>query len=74
MGQKLLHLQRHSQKICNPQPKNFQVQSRRLAVSFEGLISSLAQLVEETLVRQPKNIGFRLISRYDIFVDRLSRC
>jgi len=23
MAQKLLHLWRHSQKICNPQPKNF---------------------------------------------------
>jgi len=23
MGQKLLHLRHHSQKICNPQPKIF---------------------------------------------------
>jgi len=48
MAQKLFHLWRHSQKIHNPQPKNlFQVQSRRLAESFEGLNSSLAQSVEE---------------------------
>jgi len=31
MAQKLLHLWRHSQKIHNPQPKNFfRVQARRL--------------------------------------------
>jgi len=26
------------------------------------------------LARQPKTAGFRLKSRYDIFVDRLSKC
>jgi len=26
------------------------------------------------LVRQPKTAGFRLKSRYDIFVDQLSKC
>jgi len=26
------------------------------------------------LVRQPKTAGFRPKSRYDIFVDRLSKC
>jgi len=35
-------------KNPQPQPKNFfQVQSRRLAYSFEPLNSSLAQLAEE---------------------------
>jgi len=44
MAQKLLHLWRHSQKICNPQPKNFfQVQSRRLYDPFQPLNRSLAQ-------------------------------
>jgi len=48
MTPKLLHLWRQSQKICNPQPKNFfRVQSRRLADPFEPLNSSLAQLAEE---------------------------
>jgi len=48
MTQRLLHLWCHSQKIRNPQPKNFfQVQTRRLAESFENLNSSLVQSVEE---------------------------
>ena len=47
-GLKALYLWRHSQKICNPQPKNFfQVQIRRLAASFEPLNSSLPLLVPE---------------------------
>jgi len=45
MTQNLLHLWRHSQKIRTPQTKNFfQVQSTRLADSFELLNSSLAQI------------------------------
>ena len=48
MGQKLIHLWRHSQKIRNPQPKNFfWVQTRRLSDTFEPLNSSLVQSVEE---------------------------
>ena len=48
MTPKLLHLWRQSQKICNPQPKNFfQVQSTRLADPFEPLNSSLAQSAED---------------------------
>jgi len=48
MTLKLLHLWRQSQKICNPQPKNFfRVQSTRLADPFQLLNSSLAQSVEE---------------------------
>jgi len=48
MTPKLLHLSRHSQKICNPQPKKFfLVQSTRLANLFEPLNSSLAQLMKE---------------------------
>jgi len=53
----------------------FQVQTRRLSKSFEGLNSSLAMgRGAMALVRQPKTAGFRLKSRYNIFVDRLSRC
>jgi len=45
---KLLHSWRHTQKICNPQPKIFfRVQTRKLADPFEPLISSLAQLADE---------------------------
>jgi len=45
---KLLHLWHHSQKIRNPQPKNFfRMQTRRLADSFEPLNSFLVQSVEE---------------------------
>jgi len=48
MTPKLLYLWRHSQKICNPQPKIFvRVQTRRLADPSELLNSSLAQSVEE---------------------------
>ena len=48
MTLKLLHLWRKSQKICNPQPKNFFPSgSTRLADPFEPLNSSLAQLAEE---------------------------
>jgi len=48
MAQKLLHLQCHSQEICNSQPKNFfQVQIKRLADPFKVLKSSLAQSAEE---------------------------
>jgi len=48
MALKLPDLWRHSQKICNPKPKNFfQVQTRRLANRFEALNSSLAQSAEE---------------------------
>jgi len=46
--QKLLHLWRHSQKICTPQTKNFfRVQSTRLANPFEPLNNFLAQSAEE---------------------------
>jgi len=39
-----------TQKICNPQPKNFfRVQTRRLAWSFEPLNSSLPLLVAPEL-------------------------
>jgi len=48
MTSKLLHLWRHSQKICNPQPNIFfRVPSTRLADPFEPLNSSLAQSAEE---------------------------
>jgi len=48
MAQKLLHLWRHSQKICNPQQNFFfRVQSKKLSDPFEPLNSSLAQSVEE---------------------------
>jgi len=48
MAQKLPHLWRHAQKICNPQPKKFfWVQTRRLSDSFEPLNSSLGQSAEE---------------------------
>jgi len=44
MTPKLLHLWRHSQKICKPQPKNFcRLQSWRRSDSFEPLNSSLVQ-------------------------------
>jgi len=43
----LLHLWHHSQKKRNTKPKNFfALQIRRLAESYEGLNSSLVQLVE----------------------------
>jgi len=48
MAPKLLHLWRHSQNICDTQPKKFfWVQTRRLADPFEPLNSSLAQSAEE---------------------------
>ena len=48
MTPKLFNLWCQSQKIRNPQPKNFfQVQSTRLANPFEFLNSSLVQSVEE---------------------------
>jgi len=48
MTQKLLHLRRHSQKIRNPQHKNFfRAQSRKLSDPFEPLNSSPAQSAEE---------------------------
>jgi len=47
-GLKVLHLRRHSQKIRTPPTKNFfRVQTRRLAMSFEPLNSSLLLVVEE---------------------------
>jgi len=36
-----------TQKICNPQPKFFRVQTRRQADAFEPLNSSLEQSAEE---------------------------
>jgi len=48
MAKKLLYLWHHSQKIRNSQPKNFfRVQTIRLAESFKGLNSSVAQSAEE---------------------------
>ena len=48
MAPKLLHLWRHSQKIRNPQPKQFlRLQTRWLADPFEPLNSSLAQSAED---------------------------
>jgi len=48
MAKNLPHLCRHSQKTWNPKLKNFfSLQAWRLAKSFEGLNSSLAQSAEE---------------------------
>jgi len=53
-GLKALHLWRHSQKICNPQPKNlFRVQTRRLGTSFEPLNSSLPLSAPELCACKP---------------------
>jgi len=59
MTAKLLHLKRHSQKICIPQPKNFfQVQSRRLAVWAIEQLSSAIGRGAMVLVRQLKTAVF----------------
>jgi len=47
MARNLPHLWCHPQKAWNTKPKNFLVQTRRLAESFEGLDSSLAQSTSE---------------------------
>jgi len=46
MAKNLPHLCRHSQKKTKPKTKFFLFQTWRLAESFEGLNSSLAQSVE----------------------------
>jgi len=77
MTPKLLHLRRQSQKILIPNQKIFfQVQSIRLADPFQPLNSSLAQSAEE-LKRWEDNrklLFFRLISKYEYIVRRLSKC
>jgi len=63
-------------KIPQPQQKIFfQVQTRRLAESygFEQLSRAISRGAM-VLVRQPKTVGFRPISGYNIFVDWPSRC
>jgi len=64
-------------KNLQPPTKNFfRVQTRRLAESFEGLYSFLAQSAggAMALVRQPTTDGFRLISKYEYIVPWLSKC
>jgi len=52
-GLKVLHLWRHSQKIRNPQPKNFfRVQATRLAASFEPFTRSVALTGPEKFLRK----------------------
>jgi len=76
LAPKLFHLWRHSQKICNPQSKNFfQVQTRRRADPFEPLNSSRAiGRGSMALVRQLKTAGFRLKCRYEYIIRWLSKC
>jgi len=63
MAQKLLHLWCDSQNNATPNQKIiFRVQTSAIGGGTMAL------------VKQPKTAGFRLISRYDILVDRLSRC
>jgi len=52
-GLKHLHLWHHSQKNWNTKPKNvFSLQTQRLAKSFEGLSSSLAQSMAEIFLHK----------------------
>jgi len=52
-GLKVLHLRRHSQKICSPKQKIFfRVQATRLAESFELLIGSVALIGPEKFPRK----------------------
>jgi len=56
-GLKVLHLLRHPQKICNPQPKQFfSLPTKILAKSFEHLNSSLVLMVLELCLHKPHAI------------------
>jgi len=76
MAQQLLHLQHHSEKICNPQPKIFlqcRLEDCWSIWALEQLFSAIGGGAM-ALVRQWKTAGFRLKSRYDIFVEQPSKC
>ena len=65
-----------SQKICNPKPKVFlqcRLEDCWSIWAFEQLFSAVGSRAM-ALVRQWKTAGFRLKSRYDIFVEQPSKC
>jgi len=68
MTQKLLHLRYHSEKIRNPIPKKFRRLADPSVWALEQLFSAIGRGAM-ALVRQLKAAGFRLKSRYDIFVE-----
>jgi len=74
-GPKTTSLMTSLTKNLQPSTKNFfQVQTGRLAKSFESLNSCLVQSAEELwhFSGNCKSADFRLISRHYIFVDWLS--
>jgi len=75
MAQKLLHYDVTQKKSATPNKKKFfRVQTRRRAEfwGFEQPSNAIGGGAM-ALARQPKTTGFRLKSRYDIFVERLSK-